>query len=68
MLGVPKFFEKNVRGVKILEWHKIGHENFCAFSEISSVRVCAIINDRSLIYGGLCAPEKENNRKGEAEN
>ena len=44
------FSKKNVWGVKILELHQMGHENLCAFSEISSAPVCAIINDRSLKF------------------
>ena len=48
-----KIYQKNVSGVNILELHKIGHENLCAFSEISSGPVCAIINDRSLIASSL---------------
>ena len=43
-----QIFEKNVWGVKIFKLHQMGHENFCAFSEISSAPVCAIINDCSL--------------------
>ena len=42
--------------MEILELHQMGHENLCAFSEISSAPVCAIINDHSLILKYLQIP------------
>ena len=50
MLRYQTFSKKDVWGVEFLKLHQMGHENLCAFSEISSAPVCVIINDRSLNF------------------
>ena len=49
MLGYQNFPQKMDGVWKFWNCIKMGHENLCAFSEISSAPVCAIINDHSLI-------------------